>query len=151
IFVDTGHPAADPFDPALLLVSSSAINKRSDYGVSAQFDYDVTGSLTLTAGVRYDDDRRTQLNLNTAAEGEAKFNAVQPKFTTTYKISPLLLTYITYGVGFRSGGFNQPNFSIPIFPEEKLKNVEAGLKSQWLERRLTINAAAFTGKVENYQ
>ena len=151
IFVDTGHPASDPFDPALLLVSSSATNKRSDYGVSAQLDYDIAERLTLTAGLRYDDDRRTQINLNNGEEREASFTAVQPKVTATYRFSPVLLTYISYGVGFRSGGFNQPNFSIPIFPEEKLRNVEAGIKSQWFERRLTVNAAAFTGKVENYQ
>ncbi|HVO47797.1 MAG TPA: TonB-dependent receptor [Steroidobacteraceae bacterium] len=151
IFVDTGHPASDPFDPALLLVSSSATNKRSDYGVSAQLDYDIVERLTLTAGLRYDDDRRTQINLNNGQEREASFNAVQPKVTATYRFSPVLLTYISYGVGFRSGGFNQPNFSIPVFPEEKLINVEAGVKSQWFERRLTVNAAAFTGKVENYQ
>jgi iron complex outermembrane receptor protein len=151
IFADTGHPAGDPFDPALLLVSSSAINKRSDYGVSAQLDYDLTHALTLTAGIRYDDDRRKQLNLNNGQERGTSFTAVQPKFTATYKVSPTLLTYLSYGVGFRSGGFNQPNFSIPIFPEEKLESVEAGIKSQWLERRLTVNAAAFTGKVQNYQ
>jgi iron complex outermembrane recepter protein len=151
ILIDAGHPTADPFNPALLLVTSAAINKRSDYGVSAQFDYDLMDHLTLTTGIRYDDDRRRQINLSNNQEREATFNAVQPKFTATYKFTPQLLTYLTYGVGFRSGGFNQPNFSIPIFGEEKLKNLEAGLKSQWLDRKLTVNLAAFTGKVQNYQ
>lgn len=151
IFVDTGHPATDPFNPALLLVSSPAINKHSDYGISGQLDYDVIERLTLTVGIRYDDDRRRQLNLANNQERSASFSAVQPKFTATYKLSPALLTYFTYGVGFRSGGFNQPNFAIPIFAEEKLKNLEIGFKSQWFDRRLTLNAAAFTGKVENYQ
>jgi iron complex outermembrane receptor protein len=151
IFADTGHPATDPFDPKLLLVSSSAINKRSDYGVSAQLDYDIVSQLTLTAGMRYDEDRRKQLNLNNGQERAADFNAVQPKLTATYKLTPTLLGYLTYGEGFRSGGFNQPNFSIPIFAEEKLKNLEAGVKSQWFERRLTVNGALFTGNVDNYQ
>jgi len=151
IFADTGHPATDPYDPALLLVSSPAVNKRSDYGVSGQLDYDVIDHLTLTAGIRYDNDRRQQLNLSNGQERETSFDAVQPKFTATYKFTPTLLTYLTYGVGFRSGGFNQPNFSIPIFAEEKLENFEAGVKSQWLDRRLTVNGAVFTGKVQNYQ
>ncbi len=151
IFADTGHPDTDPYNPALLLVSSPAINKRSDYGISGQLDYDVIEHLTLTGGIRYDDDRRRQLNLINDQERSASFNAAQPKFTATYKFSPTLLTYFTYGVGFRSGGFNQPNFSIPIFAEEKLKNFEVGVKSQWFDHRLTVNAAAFTGKVENYQ
>ena len=151
IFVDAGHPATDPFDPALLLVSSSAQNKRSDYGISAQLDYDLTSQLTLTAGVRYDEDQRKQEDLNTGAERRASFNAVQPKFTVTYKWTPTVLVYATYGVGFRSGGFNQPNFSIPIFDEEKLKNFEVGVKSQWFDKRLTVNGALFTGNVTGYQ
>ncbi len=151
IFLDAGNPASDPFNPALLLVSSPAINKRSDYGVSGQLDYDVLERLTLTAGIRYDEDRRKQLNLANGAQRQADFNAAQPKFTATYKLTPALLTYFTYGVGFRSGGFNQPNFKTPIFAEEKLKNLEIGLKSQWFDRKLTVNAAAFTGRVENYQ
>jgi iron complex outermembrane recepter protein len=151
IFADTGHPDADPYNPALLLVSSPAINKRSDYGISGQLDYDIIEHLTITGGIRYDDDRRRQLNLINDQERSAAFSAAQPKFTATYKFTPTLLTYFTYGVGFRSGGFNQPNFSIPIFAEEKLKNFEVGLKSQWFDHRLTVNAAAFTGKVENYQ
>lgn len=151
IFIDAGNPASDPFNPALLLVSSPAVNKRSDYGISGQIDYDLTERLTLTAGIRYDDDSRKQLNLANATRRQADFNAVQPKFTATYKLTPGVLTYFTYGVGFRSGGFNQPNFAIPIFAEEKLKNFEAGVKSQWLDRKLTVNAAAFTGRVEKYQ
>jgi iron complex outermembrane recepter protein len=151
IFEDTGHYATDPYNPALLLVSSAADNKRKDYGVSTQLDYDIFQHVTLTAGVRYDDDQRRQINLNANTEREATFNAVQPKFTATYKFNSNALVYVTYGEGFRSGGFNQPNFSIPIFAEETLKNYEAGFKSQWLDRKLTVNGAAYTGNVANYQ
>ena len=151
IFADTGRYATDPFNPALLLVSSSADNKRKDYGISTQLDYDVLSSLTLTAGVRYDNDQRRQINLNANTEREATFDKVQPKFTATYKFTPEALIYATYGVGFRSGGFNQPNFSVPIFSDETLKNFELGFKTQWLDRRLTVNGDVFTGNVSNYQ
>jgi iron complex outermembrane receptor protein len=151
IFADTGQYATDPFNPALLLVSSAADNKRKDYGVSAQFDYDVLEHLTLTAGVRYDKDQRRQIDLNANTEREATFDATQPKFTATYKFTSNALVYATYGEGFRSGGFNQPNFSVPIFGEETLKNYEAGFKSQWLDRRLTVNVDAYAGHVANYQ
>ena len=114
-------------------------------------DYDVINQVMLSAGVRYDDDQRIQINLNTGTERRASFNAVEPKFTVIYKFTPTVLGYVTYGVGFRSGGFNQPNFSIPIFAEEKLKNYEVGVKSQWFDRKLTVNAAAFTGNVTGYQ
>ncbi len=151
IFVDTGHPASDPTNPALQLVSSNANNSRTDYGASAQVDYDILKNLTLTAGVRYDNDQRNQTNLNGGGFRQVSFNHSQPKATLTYKFSPTALTYATYGVGFRSGGFNQPNYPVPIFRDETLTNYEVGAKTQWFNRRLTVNAAAYSGTVRNYQ
>jgi iron complex outermembrane recepter protein len=151
IFADTGQFAVDPYEPALLLVSSSATNRRTDYGLSGQVDYDVLSDLTLTGGLRYDHDQREQTNLANGQRRQADFGATQPKVTVRYELDPDRILYATYGVGFRSGGFNPPNFSIPIFGEEKLTNYEVGFKSQWLQRRLTINAAAFTGHIDGYQ
>ena len=151
IFADTGHYATDPYIIRRCCWSDAADNKRKDYGLSTQVDYDVFQHVTLTAGVRYDDDQRRQINLNANTERQATFNATQPKFTATYKFNSNALVYATYGEGFRSGGFNQPNFSIPIFAEEILKDYEAGFKSQWLDRRLTVNGAAYSGNVSNYQ
>src|ERR1700683_3173819 len=87
IFLDTGHYTSDPFNTLLLLQSSSAENKRRDYGISTQVDYDVIQNLTLTAGVRYDEDHRKQINLNDNSVREADFNAIEPKFTSTYKLT----------------------------------------------------------------
>jgi iron complex outermembrane receptor protein len=151
IFLDTGNYASDPFNPMLLLQSSSAENKRKDYGISSQIDYDILHNLTLTAGVRYDEDQRKQINLNNNSVREADFNAIEPKFTATYKLTEDALVYATYSVGFRSGGFNQPNFSVPLFGAETLKNDELGFKTQWFERKLTVNGAVYTGIVSNYQ
>ena len=151
IFLDTGHYTSDPFDPLLLLQSSSAENKRQDYGLSTQVDYDVVQDLTLTAGVRFDEDHRKQINLNDNSVREANFNAIEPKFTASYKFTQDALIYASYGVGFRSGGFNQPNFSVPVFGAETLKNDELGLKTQWFDKKLTVDGAAYTGIVSNYQ
>lgn len=151
IFLDTGHYASDPFDPAFLLQSSSAENKRKDYGISTQVDYDILQNLTLTGGIRFDEDHRKQINLNSNGVREANFNAIQPKFTATYRFTPDALVYATYGVGFRSGGFNQPNFSVPVFGAETLKNDEVGFKTQWFDKKLTVDGALYTGIVSNYQ
>src|SRR5205814_1315041 len=83
-----------------------AVNSRSNWGVSGQVDYDLTHALTLTAGARYDTDSRRQLNLLNAQVRTAKFSAVQPKLSAAYRFSPDKLIYATWGVGFRSGGFN---------------------------------------------
>jgi iron complex outermembrane receptor protein len=36
-------------------------------------------------------------------------------------------------------------------PSEKVQNIEAGLKTQWLDRRLTVNLSAFRASYQNYQ
>ena len=151
IFVDTGQPATDPTNPALIILSNPAKNKRSNYGASAQVDYDVLDRLTLTAGGRYDSDLRIQDNLTNGQERRARFSDFQPKLTATYKIDSQKLVYATYGVGFRSGGFNPPSFVTPLYGDEKLTNYEIGFKTQWLDRKLTINGALFRSDVDNYQ
>ncbi|WP_174293046.1 TonB-dependent receptor [Sphingomonas bacterium] len=150
IFVDTGHPATDPTNPALIILSNPAQNKRSNYGISAQADYDI-GALTLTAGGRYDSDHRTQDNLLNGSERRATFSKFQPKVTATYKLDAEKLVYATYGVGFRSGGFNPPSFRVPLYYAEVLTNYEVGFKTQWLDRKLTVNGALFRSDIRNYQ
>lgn len=149
IFTDRQNYDVDPYGP--YLVSNIGRTTRSDYGVSGQLDFDVFDGFTLSGGLRYEDSKRKQLNLVNGVRRKVDFDKLQPKVTATYKFDRDLLVYGTYAVGHRAGGFNQPNFQIPIFADETLKNFEVGLKSQWLDRRLTINAALFSGNVTNYQ
>lgn len=56
-------------------------------------------------------------------------------------------TWITYSTGFRSGGFNGrgqsfASASTPYDPE-KVRNFEAGFKSQFADNRVQVNAAFF--------
>ena len=151
LFFDLGNPKNDPFNPALTLTENPAIYTRSNWGVAGQVDYDATHALTLTAGVRYDTDRRKQTNLLNEAVRTATFSAAQPRLSAAYKFSPDKLVYVSWGVGFRSGGFNPPSFHIPIYGDEKLTNYEIGFKTQWLDHKLTLNGAVFHSQVKNLQ
>jgi iron complex outermembrane receptor protein len=151
LFFDVGNPESDPFNPALTLTENPAIYTRSNWGIAGQVDYDATNSLTLTAGVRYDTDRRQQLNLLNGVRRGATFSAAQPRLSAAYKLSPDKLIYASWGVGFRSGGFNPPSFHVPIYRDEKLTNYEIGFKTQWLDRHLTLNGAVFHSIVKNLQ
>lgn len=78
------------------------------------------------------------------------------KFNANYQLSDSLLTYFTASEGFRLGGSNglarcsndenqfvcasENEFS---FKPDTTKNIELGLKSNWLNNRLTFNAAIF--------
>lgn len=151
LFFDLGDPQSDPFNPALTLTQNPAIYTRSNWGVAGQVDYDATHALTLTAGVRYDTDRRGQTNLLNGLVRTATFSAAQPRLSAAYKFSPDKLVYISWGVGFRSGGFNPPSFHVPIYRDEKLTNYEIGFKTQWFDHRLTLNGAVFHSIVSNLQ
>lgn len=63
-----------------------------------------------------------------------------------------ILAYITYSRGFKSGGLNlNPTAAPRVIEPEQVENYEAGLKAQFLDRRLTVNLAAFSQDVRNYQ
>ena len=151
LFFDLGNPSTDPFNPALTLTQNPAVNSRSNWGASAQVDYDATTALTLTAGIRYDTDKRRQLNLLNNVTRTATFDSAQPRLSAAYKFSPDKLVYASWGIGFRSGGFNPPSFRIPIYAGERLNNFEVGFKTQWLDHHLTLNGALFHSLVNNLQ
>jgi iron complex outermembrane receptor protein len=151
LFFDLGNPSSDPFDPALTFTQNPATYTRSNWGASAQVDYDATTALTLTAGIRYDTDKRSQLNLLNDVTRTATFDAAQPRLSAAYRFTPDKQVYASWGVGFRSGGFNPPSFRIPIYADEKLTNYEIGFKTQWLDHHLTLNGALFHSLVTNLQ
>ncbi|MDB6092187.1 MAG: Pesticin receptor [Gammaproteobacteria bacterium] len=90
--------------------------------------------------------RNSQALHNTAVSGRAGID-----FTLTADS----LLYVSYSRGYRSGAFNgQFLFSITDFTSvkpETLDSIEAGWKTQWLDRRLQLNGAIFHYQYKNQQ
>jgi iron complex outermembrane recepter protein len=80
-----------------------------------------------------------------------------PKYGLSYHISPDIMTYATVSKGYREGG---PLFKLPslcngdlanlglsasptAYKPDSIWNYELGAKTQWLDHRLTINAAVY--------
>ena len=85
---------------------------------------------------------------------DATFSAWQPKATLRYKPTDNLTFYGGWSRGFRSGGFNQTGVGAvaaaegqlgvhDLFQAEIADTFEVGVKSQFLDRRLSVNAALF--------
>ena len=58
------------------------------------------------------------------------------------------MVYLLFSEGYRLGGNNSARAAdtgaVPFkYNPDKLNNYEAGIKSQWLDRRLTLNASLF--------
>jgi outer membrane receptor protein involved in Fe transport len=83
--------------------------------------------------------------------------------TFNYAFNDDVNVYATASRGFKSGGFNLDPTAYKIdsegnvvadareFDAELVDMYELGLKSTFLDGRLTINAAAFTGEIEDFQ
>jgi iron complex outermembrane receptor protein len=138
----------------------------------ANVDWDLTDAVTLTLAGRYDREKKTAEDVAfgtssvtglpfSATAGQKRsdtFKKFQPKASIAWKITPEASLYATYAVGFKAGGFNAIQaFQITggrapsAYPAEQAKNFEIGAKSQWLDRRLTLNAALFHTEKDNSQ
>ncbi|MBC2666081.1 TonB-dependent receptor [Novosphingobium flavum] len=64
------------------------------------------------------------------------------RVTVNWKVTGDHLLYATYSTGYRPGGINRLAQVAP-YTADRLTNYEVGLKTSWLDRRLTVNLSAF--------
>lgn len=161
-FLHVYGEAGGPLAGALLDLEDED-SKSVAYAEYGQASYDFPGGLKVTAALRYDTDDRYDNDktadtptVNTAIHHD--FSSVQPSGTISKQWTSDLLTYATIGKGFRSGGFNAfgdtQNFPGVVqreFPSETDVNYEIGMKSQWFDRTLTVNADVFHTDYTNEQ
>ena len=89
---------------------------------------------------------------NPLASGSESFDDFSPRFGVRYSISDDVNVYGIVSKGYKAGGTSLgtvedvPGVRMPFvrpFDEETLWNYELGVKSEWLDRRLRVNAAVF--------
>ena len=129
--------------------------------------------LELTLGLRYNVDDRAlaryslvngvvEENYGTptaespdGADASKTFKKFNPGFTVNYHWSDRLSTYAKVSTAYRAGGFYAPvkvgRFNQAAFDPENVTNYEVGVKSEWLERRLRLNAAGFSARLDDMQ
>jgi iron complex outermembrane receptor protein len=168
------------FDQALtgLVTDSYSDPRTKSYAAFGQADWHLTDTLTLTAGLRFTHEdkngsfsrfltpdsggnrasltaaQQAQFQLTDLAfEAKLKSDALSGMVTLGYKVTPDALLYATYSHGSKSGGLNitAGGASRPVVAPEKVDAFEVGFKSQFLQNRLTFNAAAFLTNVKDYQ
>jgi iron complex outermembrane receptor protein len=83
-----------------------------------------------------------------------RWRSFTPKVGVEYRFADTVLWYASVSEGFRSGGFNGRPFGTSEFlayDPETLVTLETGVKSEWLDRRVRLNAAAFTSRYDGIQ
>ncbi|NRB39466.1 MAG: TonB-dependent receptor [Pseudomonadales bacterium] len=161
--------------------------------IFANVEFDLSDEHTLFMAVRYDKESRKVFNqvpnvlaentfggggvINPAFDGTLtdtipergrEYSQFQPKVSWRWSVLDEVSVYASYGVGFRSGGFNnlgsaalveanfgsfgtQPQNLRDEYDKEVSSSYELGAKSEWLENRLRINAALFHTEVKDSQ
>lgn len=94
------------------------------------------------------------------ASGDLHLSNVSPSALLNfgYKLAPDVLGYATLSHGEKSGGVNMAVSSAPtqganslIVGPERANNAELGIKSEFLEHRLMLNANLFWTQISGYQ
>lgn len=156
----TPQRATVEFTPGVvtvLLDGSVAYTKNEQAALFGEISYDLTSSLTATAGLRYFDVNQKQhveLQGNTflypnpvTLDGGSSGDGVNPKFVLSYRPQEGRLVYASAAKGFRQGGptgLGTPPGSVPTqYDSDSLWNYELGSKLEMLGGRLAINTALF--------
>jgi iron complex outermembrane receptor protein len=129
------------------------------YAAYAQASYDLTHALTVTGGLRYTRDRKKaaehqlipEFGVNARADLAGEWDALTPKVSIDYRPSDTVMLYGSVSRGFRSGGFNLGGLQGRAFEPEFVWSYEAGVKAQFLDRRLTTNVAVFRADYTDMQ
>ncbi len=163
-------------DPALIVRNPVFSSKVRNWAVFGQLAFDLTDALTVSAEARYQEDK-----LSIAGESRATVAGQQfvraitpsttfanflPRFTVDWQANRDTLFYGVVAKGNKPGGFNTGVFNavyddtqvaqlvaqgLDTFDEEEAWTYEIGAKTQWLDRRLTVNLAAFYIDWKNQQ
>jgi iron complex outermembrane receptor protein len=150
--------------------TSQIVASTDSISFFAQGDYQVTDKLKATAGIRWVSDekdfdlafqRRTPIPLGPLTDRvvlDDKFTEMTPKFGLDYAVDAgafdSLLLYASAARGFKSGGYNgititNANVARAGYAPESNWTYELGAKSEFLDRTVRVNAAAFLAKIED--
>ncbi|QQN75297.1 TonB-dependent receptor [Croceicoccus sp. YJ47] len=148
-----------------------ARQKTKSYSAFGQANFEITDAFSVTAGLRFTSDRRTESEggasivlpngVVAVASGpfgsEATFEKLTWRLATDYQVADDIMIYASYNRGFKSGVYNLPGYSVatsaplpPVQPEV-LDAYAVGFKSELFDRLVRLNAEAFWYDFSNIQ
>jgi len=146
------------------------LNDAESFAGYAQFDVHVTPQFTLTAGARLTHEQKNvdfrnngnplapvvtnQTLINAGIPLEQSVTVLTPRVAVQYEPNDDLMFFASATRGFRSGGWNVRSgnaLALRDFDPEFVWSYEAGLRSQFLDRRVTANLTAFYADTSDLQ
>jgi iron complex outermembrane receptor protein len=160
--VNFGGPAVNPLKP-VTLVHNTTFQETNSVAAYGQGTLDLGLRTKLTLGARYTNEKRGLDGLQIAyLKGVvpitlANVDTSVTTHTPTWRVAldhdftDTIHAYTSYNRGFKSGGYNVTAPSLAPYSPEKLDAYEVGLKTQFFDRRVTLNTAGFYYDYSNIQ
>lgn len=160
--------------PTVLADRAPLDNSTENRALYVQGDYALTAAMTLQLGLRYTREKKdialsgrsldfgsfTAVPFGSAEMAAAGIPLAQsaeeatPRGALYYDFSDRMMAYVSYTEGFKSGGWNARGASavqMQAFGPEFVDSYEAGLRSDWANARLRVNATAFRAQYSDFQ
>jgi len=144
----------DPFFNFAFDLDDSLVSayEASNAAVFGQLDFDVGEASRITFGLRVEDRSTDYADSSGVALGPGE-TMVGGELTFSRDFSDELTGFVSLAKGYKAGGFNLG--LVPDerreFEQESLWNLEAGIKSAWLDDTLSLNAAVFYSERDDQQ
>jgi len=113
--------------------------------------------LEITGGVRHTRDKKSldQHDLSNGAPSTTRqladaFNDTSFSGSVSYQWTPAVMTFARVANSYKAGGYS-PGSAGPAYGPEKATVYEAGIKSDWFDRRLRVNATVFRTDYKDLQ
>jgi iron complex outermembrane receptor protein len=148
----------------LTQVANQSEQKTDSLAVYGQATQALASKTKLTLGFRYTNEMRGIVGVQkgypvnvivpiTLANVDNSVRTHTPtwRIALSHDFSDDVHGYASYNRGFKSGGYNVTAPAVPAYQPEKLDAYEIGLKTQLLDRRLTLNTAVFYYNYSNIQ
>lgn len=148
--------------PAFSLARWNATSASSQLAAFVQADWEFMPNATLTGGARIQNERIAYTfldiqNGNAQFAGHASDTAETWRASLRYEFSPTVNAFVTYSTGYKgqtydlTTGFNSNRaLAGPVKPETS-RDIEFGVRSQLLDRKLTLNVTYFDTTYKNLQ
>ncbi|WP_371422655.1 TonB-dependent receptor [Tardiphaga sp.] len=143
---------------------------KKSLALYSDLKYKLSDAVTLRGGLRYTHDSGSQNDFISQALGvddslvatlipltdlQFKKNNISGKIGIDYKLADGNLIYASYSRGYRAPSFNAQAFFDPselsVAKAEQVASYEVGVKTQFWDRRITLNAAGFYYDYKNQQ
>jgi iron complex outermembrane recepter protein len=137
--------------------------KTDSYAAFAEATYSITPTTHLTGGLRYTiDDRRfdgRQTSIPASGVpgpaqiqvGELKYEETTYRLALRQEVTDDLNLFASVNRGFKAGAFSLTSPLNPPIKPQFIMAYEAGVKSEWLDRKLRVNVSAYHYKIDDYQ